>query len=60
MGLNGMIISYAHYNFHQDPVLLTHAYAASMTATTVRDGGNPRRSTEIDDESGHNCRMTDP
>ena len=37
MGFNGMIISYAHYYFCQDPVLLTHAYAMSTTATTVGD-----------------------
>ncbi len=30
-----------------------------MTATTVGDGGDPRGSTEPDDKSGHNCRMTD-
>jgi hypothetical protein len=59
MGFNGMIISYAYYYFHQDRVLLTHAYVASTTATTVGDGGNPRRSTELDDKSGHNCCMTD-
>jgi hypothetical protein len=37
MGFNGMIISYAHYYFCQDPVLLTHAYATSTTTTTVGD-----------------------
>jgi hypothetical protein len=59
LGFNDMIISYAHYYFHQDHVLLTHAYTTSMTATTVGDRGSPRRSTDLDDESGHNCRMTD-
>jgi hypothetical protein len=59
MGFNGMTISYGHYYFHQDRVLLTHAYATSTTATTVGDGGDPRGSTELDDKSGHNCRMTD-
>jgi hypothetical protein len=59
MGFNGMTISYSHYYFHQDCVLLTHAYTTSTTATTVGDGGNPRGSTELDDKSGHNCRMTD-
>jgi hypothetical protein len=56
---NGMIISYANYYFHQDHVLLTHAYATSTTATTIGDGGDPHGSTELDDKSGHNCRMTD-
>jgi hypothetical protein len=59
MGFNSMIISYAYYYFHQDHVLLTHAYVASTTATTVGDGGNPSGSTELDDKSGHNCHMTD-
>ena len=59
MGFNGMIILYAHYYNHQDHVLLTQAYAMSTTATTVGDGGNPQGSTELDNESGHNCRMTD-
>jgi hypothetical protein len=59
MGFNGMTISYGHYYFHQNRVLLTHAYTMSTTATTVGDGGNPQGSTELDDKSGHNCRMTD-
>ena len=54
-----MTISYAHYYFHQDRVLLTHAYATSTTATTVGDGGNPCSSTELDDKSGHNCCIND-
>jgi hypothetical protein len=58
MGFNGMTISYGHYYFHQDRVLLTHAFATSTTATTVGDGGKQRGSTELDDESGHNCYMT--
>jgi hypothetical protein len=58
MGFNGMTISYGHYYFHQDRVLLTHAFATSMTATTVGDGGKPRGSTELDDELGHNFCMT--
>jgi hypothetical protein len=39
--------------------LLTHAYATSTTATTVRDGGYPRGSTKLDNKSGQNCWMTD-
>jgi hypothetical protein len=31
----------------------------STTATTVRDGGDPEGSTELDGESGHNHWMTD-
>jgi hypothetical protein len=58
MGFNGMTISYEHYYFHQVRVLLTHAFATSTTATTVGDEGKPRWSTELGDESGHNCCMT--
>jgi hypothetical protein len=58
MGFNGMTILYGHYYFHQDQVLLTHAFATSMTATTVGDRGKPRGSTEFDNESGHNCCTT--
>ena len=35
MGFNGMTILYGHYYFHQDWVVLTHAFATSTTATTV-------------------------
>jgi hypothetical protein len=59
MGFDGMTISYGHYYFRQDCVLLTHTYTMSTTATTVGDGGDPRGSTELDDKSGHNCCMTD-
>ncbi len=59
MGFNGMTISYGHYYFHHDHVLLTHAYTTSTTATTVGDGGNPRGSTELNDKSGHKCCLTD-
>ena len=59
MGFNGMTISYAHYHFHQNRVILAHAYATSTAATTVSDRGNPRGSTKLDGKSGHNCRMND-
>ena len=29
-----------------------------FSLTTVGDGGKPRGSTELDDESGHNCYMS--
>jgi hypothetical protein len=57
MGFNGMTILYGHYYFHQDQVLVMHAFATSTTATTVGDGGKLRGSIELDDESGHNCCM---
>ena len=53
-----IIILYKHYFFHDGWVLLTQAFTASTTASTVGDGGLPWGSTELDDETGHNCRMT--
>ncbi len=58
MGFKGMPISYAHFYFHNSCVLLTHTYAMSMSTTTIGDGGNPRGSTELNDELGHNCHMS--
>jgi hypothetical protein len=52
------MISYKHYFFHDSHVLLTQAFAASTTSSTVGDGGLPRGSTELDEETGHNCKMT--
>jgi hypothetical protein len=39
-------------------VLLTKVFAASTTSSTVGNGGLPRGSTELDEETGHNCKMT--
>ena len=38
--------------------LLTQAFVASTTASTVCDRGLPRGSTELNEETGHNCMMT--
>jgi hypothetical protein len=51
-------ILYKHFYFHDNRVLHTKAFAPSTTATTVSDGGNPRRSTELDEVTGHNCAMS--
>ena len=59
MGFTGMTILYGHYYFHQGCVLLTHAYATSITATTVGDGRKPCMSTTLNNKSGQNCCMTD-
>ncbi len=58
MGFKGIPIFYAHFYFHNGWLLLTHAYTTSTTATTIGDGGDPQGSTELDDEPGHNCRMS--
>jgi hypothetical protein len=51
----GYHILYKHFYFHDNDVLLTKAFAPKTTATTVGNGGNPRRSTELDEMTGHNC-----
>ncbi len=33
------------------------AFAVSTTAMTVGKGGKPKRSTKLDDATGHNCAM---
>ena len=58
MGYKGAHISYHHFYFHNDRVLQTKAFAASTTATTIGDGGEPRGSTELDEITGHNCSMS--
>ena len=58
MGYKGLAISFRHFYFHNDRVLQTKAFAVSPTATTVGDGGEPQRSTELDAITYHNCAMT--
>ena len=57
-GFLGYHIFYKHFYFHHGRVLHTNAFAPSTTASTVGDGGNPRGSTELDDEIGANCAMS--
>jgi hypothetical protein len=57
-GFLGYHIFYKHFYFHHGRVLYTNAFAPSTTASTVGDGGNPRGSTELDDEIGANCAMS--
>ena len=57
-GYIGCHIFYKHFYFHHGHVLHTNAFAPSTTASTIGDGGNPRGSTELDDEIGANCAMS--
>jgi len=58
-GFVNYTLSYQHFYFYQGRVLHTKAFAVvSTTATTFEDGGKPKRSTELDDVTGHNCAMT--
>ncbi len=58
LGYLGVTISYRHFYFHNDRVLQTKVFSASTTATTIGNGGEPHRSTELDTITGHNCAMT--
>jgi len=39
-------------------ILCTRAFSVSAAATTVDDSASPPGSTELDDEAGHNCKMS--
>jgi hypothetical protein len=58
LGYIGYHILYKHFYFHHGRILHTNAFAPSTTASTIGDGGNPRGSTELDDEIGANCAMS--
>jgi hypothetical protein len=57
-GQLGLIIGYEDYYIHEERVLCTRAFSIAAVATTVDDGASPPGSTELDDESGHNCKMS--
>jgi hypothetical protein len=57
-GCLGYHIFYKHFYFHQGRAIHTKAFAPSTTVSTAGDGGKPRGSTELDDETGHNCAMS--
>ena len=56
-GRTGDIISYNNYYFEAEQVLCTRAFSISAVGTAVDDGESPPGSTELDDETGHNCKM---
>jgi hypothetical protein len=56
-GCNGTIIGYDDYYFHNEQILCTRAFSISAVATTINDGEFPPGSTELDDKTGHNCKM---
>ena len=56
-GRIGEIIGYEDYYFENERVLCTRAFSTSAVATTIDDGAFPPGSTELDDATGHNCKM---
>ncbi len=57
LGRIGKIIGYEDYYFKNERVLCTQAFSTSAVATTINDGAFPPGSTELDDDTGHNCKM---
>ena len=39
-------------------ILQTNGWKTSATSSTIGDGGQPEGSTELDDDTGHNCKMS--
>jgi hypothetical protein len=57
-GCIGKILSYEDYYFKSKCVLCTRAFLVAAISTTVDDGDFPPESTKLNDEMGHNCKMT--
>jgi hypothetical protein len=56
-GRIGDIFGFNNNYFEAERVLCTQAISTSTVGTTVDDGESPPGSTELDDETGHNCKM---
>ena len=57
-GRIGQIIGYEDYYFESERVLCTRAFSVTAVSTTINDDEFPPGSTELDKETGHNCKMT--
>jgi hypothetical protein len=57
-GRIGTVIGYEDYYIHEKHVLCTCAFSVAAVATTVNDGASPPGSTELNNETGHNCKMS--
>ncbi len=51
------IIGFNYYYFLHKCVFCTRAFSTSVVATTINFDASPPGSTELDDETGHNCQM---
>jgi hypothetical protein len=56
-GWKNDIIGFNDYYFLHERFLCTCAFSTSAVASMVDDGAFPPGSTELDDETGHNCQM---
>ena len=57
-GRIGEILGFDNYYLESERVLCTRAFSTVTVSTTVNDGEYPPGSTELDDETGHNCNMS--
>ncbi len=57
-GCIGTIIGYKDYYLKNKRVLCTHVFSVAAVTTTTDDGASPLGSTELDDKTGHNCKMS--
>jgi hypothetical protein len=57
-GRIGNIVGYDDYYFEKECILCTRAFSVAVVATTINDGASPPGSTKLDDETGHNCKMS--
>jgi hypothetical protein len=51
------IIGYKDYYIENECVLCTRAFSITAVATTIDDGAYPPESTELDNKTGHNCKI---
>jgi hypothetical protein len=52
------ILGYKDYYFEFKHILCTRAFLVAAISTTVDDGESPTGSTKLDNETGHNFKMT--
>ena len=57
LGQIGEIIGYEDYYFENEQVLCTGAFSTSAVATRINNGAFPPSSTELNNITGHNCKM---
>ncbi len=57
-GRIGKILGFDDYYLESERVFCTRAFSTAAVSTTVNDGEYPPGSTELDDETGHNCNMS--
>jgi hypothetical protein len=55
-GRIGKIIGFEDCYFESERVLCTQAFSGATVSTTIDDGESPPVSTELNGETGHNCK----